>query len=141
MRVRILVPPELYSKNEDFFLIIEDEDYSKSRTKIGLSVDKFTTTNLQKYCSYSRCHLLCMQKYCSNSRWYQLGMQNKLQEQKPKVWNKDNSACSPPTTKVLLMWELTYSQSVFPANIWILKFFFLMLYAVKMSLDIRFTSN
>ena len=27
-------------KTEKFFLIIEDEDYSKSRTKIGLSVDK-----------------------------------------------------------------------------------------------------
>ena len=43
-----------------FFLLIEDEDFSESRTKIGLSVDKFTTTKLQKYCSYSRCHLLCM---------------------------------------------------------------------------------
>ena len=27
-------------KMKIFFLIIEDEDYSKSRTKIGLSVDK-----------------------------------------------------------------------------------------------------
>ena len=40
-RVRIWVPPELCSKNKDFFLIIEDKDYSKSksRTKIGVSVD------------------------------------------------------------------------------------------------------
>ena len=34
---------ELCSKVAKFFLLIEDEDFSESRTKIGLSVDKFTT--------------------------------------------------------------------------------------------------
>ena len=41
---------------------------SKSRTKIGLSVDKITT-NLQKYCSYGRRHLLWMQRNCENTRY------------------------------------------------------------------------
>ena len=31
---------ETFVKIVRFFLLIEDEDYSKSRTKIGLSVDK-----------------------------------------------------------------------------------------------------
>ena len=44
---------ELCSKVAKIFLLIEDEDFSESRTKIGLSVDKFTTTKLLKYCSYS----------------------------------------------------------------------------------------
>ena len=49
-QVRIWVLPELYSKNKDFFLIIEDKDYSKSRTKIGVSVDTKVWEIAQKLC-------------------------------------------------------------------------------------------
>ena len=40
-------------------------------------------------------------------------------------------------TKVVLIWELALRQifKLFPANIWILKLFFLMVFAIKMTLD------
>ena len=55
-RVRIWVPPELCSKNKDFFLIIEDKDYSKSRTKIGVSVDTKVWEIAQKLCGIKIIH-------------------------------------------------------------------------------------
>ena len=56
IRVRIWVPPELCSKNKDFFLIIEDKDYSKSRTKIGVSVDTKVWEIAQKLCGIKIIH-------------------------------------------------------------------------------------
>ena len=56
IRVRIWVPPKLCSKNKDFFLIIEDKDYSKSRTKIGVSVDTKVWEIAQKLCGIKIIH-------------------------------------------------------------------------------------
>ena len=50
-----------------------------------------TTTELQNYCSYSRCQLLVyLQKYCSYSTCHLLQMQNKLREQVLFTFKKDN---------------------------------------------------
>ena len=46
MRVRIPLPlSDLCSENSISFLLIEDEDYSESRTKIGLSEDSSSAEN------------------------------------------------------------------------------------------------
>ena len=40
-------------------------------------------------------------------------------------------------SKVVIIWDLALTQifNLFPANIWILKWFFLVIFAIKMSLD------